>query len=162
VRAALVRCGQEIDAKTLTKALSLSQGSVRLALELVSNGAIELYDEIAVTLAALPELDGARLHRLADRLAGPSNGDRLELYLSLLLGLIERVIRFTAIGEGATKDERNLAKRLVSSANLARWAHAWGAISEAKAEAAALNLDRSLLLLESWFRLQQVAREHPV
>jgi len=35
-------------------------------------------------------------------------------------------------------------------------------MSQAKAEAQALNLDRGLLLLETWFRLQQVAREHPV
>jgi hypothetical protein len=35
-------------------------------------------------------------------------------------------------------------------------------MSEAKAEAQALNLDRGLLLLETWFRLQQVARDYPV
>jgi hypothetical protein len=42
------------------------------------------------------------------------------------------------------------------------WAEAWEGISEATTEAFALNLDRSLLLLETWFRLQAVAREHPV
>ena len=60
------------------------------------------------------------------------------------------------------REERKLAERLLSPATLASWAEAWEAISEAKAEAQALNLDRGLLLLESWFRLQQVAREHPV
>ena len=78
------------------------------------------------------------------------------------LGSIERLVRFTATGEGATPEEQKLAKRLVSPANLAHWAEAWEAMSEAKAEAQALNLDRGLLLLETWFRLQQVAREHPV
>ena len=105
---------------------------------------------------------GPELHRLVDRLAGAAESERFDLYLALLLGLIERLIRFTATGEGVTVDEERLAARLLSPANLARWAEAWEAISEAKAEAQALNLDRGLLLLESWFRLQQLAREHPV
>ena len=162
VRAALDRDGQEADAKTLATALALSQGSVRRALELISNEGIKLYDEIAAALAALPEIDGPRLHRQTERLAGQGGTERLELYLALLLGLIERLIRFTATGEGATQDERGLAGRLVSSANLAHWAEAWEAISNAKAEALALNLDRSLLVLEAWFRLQSLARDHPV
>lgn len=162
VRAALDRDGQEVDAKTLTTALALSQGSVRRALELVASEGIELYDEVAAALAALPEIDGARLHRTVDRLAGVADIERLDLYLALLLGLIERLIRVTAMGEGATQDEQRLAKRLISPASLPFWAAAWEAISAARGETFALNLDRSLLVLETWFRLQAVAREHPV
>jgi DNA polymerase III subunit delta' len=162
VRAALARDDQEVDAKTLATALDLSQGSVRRALELVSGEGIELYGEIVASLAALPELDSARLHRLADRLGGFSNTEQLELFLALLLGLIERLIRFTATGEGATKEEQALAKRLISRGNLAAWAEAWEAISQARAEAFEYNLDRSLLLLETWFRLQRLVRENPV
>jgi DNA polymerase-3 subunit delta' len=162
VRAALARDGQEVGAKALATALALSDGSVRRALELVSREGIELYAEIAAALAALPEIDGVRLHRNVERLAGMGDTERLELYLALLLGLIERLIRFTATGEGATPEERSLAKRLVSAANLPVWAEAWEAISEARGEALALNLDRSLLVLDTWFRLQSVVREHPV
>ena len=96
VRAALDRDEQEVDAKTLATALALSEGSVRRALELVSSEGIELYAEIAAALAALPEIDGARLHRNVERLAGMADTERLDLYLALLLGLIERLIRFTA------------------------------------------------------------------
>jgi len=162
VQAALLRGAYEPDAKTLGKALRLSEGSVRRALELVSGGGIELYDEIAASLAALPNIDGPRLHRQVERLAGVAGTERLDLYLSLLLGLIERLIRASATGEVATPEEQELAKKLLSPANLAAWAGAWEAISEAKAEAAALNLDRSLLLLDTWIKLQAVAREHPV
>ena len=95
-------------------------------------------------------------------LSSTAETERLELYLSLLLGVIERLIRVGATGEGATGQERALAKRLVSPGNLARWAEAWEAISLARSEALALNLDRSLLVLETWFRLQSLAREHPV
>jgi DNA polymerase III subunit delta' len=162
VRAALDRDGHEVDDKTLATSLALSEGSVRRALELVSSGGIELYDEIAIAVAALPDIEGARLHRQVDRLSGYGDSEQLDLYLGLLLGLIERLIRFTATGEGAPREEQALASKLVSSANLAHWAEAWEAISDAKAEALALNLDRGLLVLETWFRLQSVAREHPV
>jgi len=162
VRAAIDRDGVEADPKALQLALALSQGSVRRALELVSSEGIELYDEILETFDALPELDGGALHKQADRLSGVNETGRLELYLALLLGLIERLIRFAATGEGATEAEQKLAKRLVSQGNLAQWADAWEAIAEARSEAFALNLDRNLLVLNAWFRLQELVREHPV
>jgi hypothetical protein len=99
---------------------------------------------------------------LVERLASTSDTERLELYLSLLLGLIERLVRFSAAREGATDRERALAARLVSPGNLARWAEAWEAISLERAEAMTLNLDRSLLVLDTWFHLQRLTREHPV
>jgi DNA polymerase III subunit delta' len=162
VRAALARDEQESDAKIIATALALSNGSVRRALELVSGEGIGLYAEIVAFFAALPELDGARLHRLVERIGGFSNTEQLELFISLLLGLIERLIRFTATGEGATTEEQALAKRLISRDNLAEWAETWQAISEAHAEALEYNLDRSLFALEIWFRLQKLVREHPV
>jgi len=162
VRAAIDRDGVAADAKALDLALALSQGSVRRALELVSSKGIELYDEIVETFAALPSLDGGALHKQAERLSGVSDTEKLELYLALLLGLIERLIRFTATGEGAIEAERKLAKHLVSKENIVHWAEAWEAISEARAEAFALNLDRSLLVLNTWFRLQQLTQEHAV
>ncbi len=162
VRAAIERDGYKPDAKTLETALALSDGSVRRALELVSGEGIELYEEIIDTFVSLPDLDGPRLHGLVEGLASSSGAERLELYLSLLLGLIERLIRFAATGEGATVRERAIASRLVSPENLAAWAEAWEAISRERAEALALNLDKSLLVLDTWFRLQKLAGEHPV
>jgi DNA polymerase-3 subunit delta' len=161
VRAALGRDEHEIDEETLAMALDLSEGSVRRALELVSSEGIELYREILAGLDGLPEIESSKLHRLVDRLAGAAESQRFDLYLALLLGLIERLIRVTATRAGGPPEEQRLASRLFSAANLADWAKAWESISEAKSEAHALNLDRGLLLLESWFRLQQVARDHP-
>lgn len=158
VEAALKRDGHKVDAKTLAAALALSQGSVRRALELATGEGIELYRELLDHLGRLPELDGPALHRLAERLGGPSDSDRLELFFSLLLGLLERLIRTTATGEGALDDERVLSSPLLDRANLAQWVEAWEAIGRAKADVASLNLDRNLLLLESFLRLQQVAR----
>ena len=162
VRAALARDGHKPETETLKTALALSEGSVRRALELVSGEGIEFYGKIVDTLASLPDLEGSRLHEMIEGLASASDAERLELYLSLLLGLIERLIRFGATGEGAPERERGLASRLVSRANLAAWAEAWEAISLERSEAFALNLDKSLLVLDIWFRLQRLVREHPV
>ena len=82
VRAALERDEHETDEETLAAALALSEGSVRRALELVSNGGIELYREILASLGALPEIEGPDLHRLVDRLAGAGEAERFDLYLA--------------------------------------------------------------------------------
>ncbi len=105
------------------------------------------------------ELDGAVVHRQAEKLAGVSETERLELYLVLLLGLIER---FGATGQGLAASEEKLAKRFVSNDNLPEWADAWETISAARSETFALNLDRGLLILNSWFGLQKLVQERAV
>lgn len=157
VRAALARDEVGADEKTLALAMALSQGSVRRALELVTGEGIALYDDIVETFAALPDFDGARVQRQAEKLASAAETERLELYLALLLGLIERLVRYGATGEGLVGTEQKLAKSLVSLDNLPAWAEAWEAISAARSETFALNLDRGLLVLNSWFGLQKLA-----
>lgn len=162
VRAALARDEIEVEEKALPLAVALAEGSVRRALELLTGDGLELYDEIVATFDALPEIDGAILHKRAERLSGANETERLELYLALLLGLIERLVRFTARGEAAINSEQTLATRFLSKENLASWADAWEAISEARDETFTLNLDRTLLVLNVWFRLQKLVNEHPV
>ncbi|ODS00968.1 hypothetical protein AUC68_13700 [Methyloceanibacter methanicus] len=157
VTAALARDEIEADEKTLGLAMALSQGSVRRALELVTGEGIALYDQIVATFEALPELDGAKVQRQAETLASTAETEQFELYLALLLGLIERLVRYGATGEGLVGTEEKLAKGLVSLDNLPGWADAWEGISAARAETFALNLDRSLLVLNSWFDLQKLA-----
>lgn len=159
VRAALLRDGHEVDEETLRLALDLAQGSVRRALELVTGEGIALYRELLKIFNDLPELDSTRAHKLTEKLAGSGSGDRLDLFFSLLLGLLERLIRIAATGEEGTAKEREIAARLLGPANLDAWAEAWEAIGRAKAEASILNLDRSLLVLDTLFRLQRLARE---
>jgi DNA polymerase III subunit delta' len=162
VVAALARDGHEVDAGTLDTALALSQGSVRRALELATGDGIALYRDLLAAVDTLPELDGPGLHKLADRLGALSDTERLERFFSLLLGLLERLIRTAATGEGAIGAERDLARRLLGDTNLSPWVEAWEAIGLAKADALSLNLDRTLLVLETFLRLQQAARTRPV
>lgn len=160
VKAALARDGIDADEGVLRRALALSEGSVRRALELVTGEGIELYDEIVKSFDTLPEIDGARLQARAEGLSRVTETDRLDLYLSLLLGLIERLVRFAATGQSAVESEEALAKRHISGESLAAWAQAWEAISHARDEAFALNLDRKLLVLDVWFRLRRLTLEH--
>jgi hypothetical protein len=71
---------------------------------------------------------------------------------------MERLIRQSATGEGAVGEEKALADRLLDRARLRQWVEAWEEIGRARADALTLNLDRSLLVLESLYRLQLVAR----
>ena len=162
VQAALERDGREVDAETLAVALDLSQGSVRRALELVTGEGIALHREIVGAFARLPEIDAETMHKLAERLRGAMFGfgdsEQLRLFVSLLLGLMERMIREAATGEGAIGDEKELANRLVGRTTLPQWVEAWEAIGRAKADVASLNLDRGLFVLETFQRLQQAAR----
>jgi len=157
VRAALARDGIEADEKTLGLAMALSQGSVRRALELASGDGIGLYEDIFATFEGLPDLDGGKVQRQAEKLASVNETERLELYLTLLLGLIERMVRFGATGEGLVGSEEKLAQRLITDETLPAWADRWEAISAARSETFALNLDRGLLVLNSWFGLQELA-----
>ena len=167
VRAALARDDHEVEADALATALTLSQGSVRRALELATGEGIVLYREIVAAFSRLPELDTEATHKLAERLRGGGGGgfgdsEQLQLFVSLLLGLMERMIRTVATGEGAMAEENTLAGRLLDRQLLPRWVEVWEAIGNAKCDVASLNLDRGLFVLETLSRLQQVAREHAV
>jgi DNA polymerase III subunit delta' len=159
VRATLQRDGHDVEDDALDLALALSEGSVRRALELATGDGIELYLEALALLGTLPDLDGARVQKLAEKLASQGETERLELFYSLLLGILERLIRFTATGESVTEEEASAGRKLLGNADLARWAEVWAAITRAKDEALGLNLDRSLLLFETFLRLKTLAQE---
>jgi len=159
VRAALQRDGHEVEEDALSLALALSEGSVRRVLELATGDGIDQYREALALLGSLPELDSARVQKLAEKLAAQGESERLELFYSLLLGLLERLIRFAATGESVTEEEASLGRKLLSHADLAAWAEAWAQITQAKDETLGLNLDRSLLLFETFLRLKTLAQE---
>ena len=161
VDAALTRDGIDADEETRRLALALSQGSVRRTLELVTGEGIGLYNDIIAMFEGLPDLDGAKVQRQAEKLASINETEHLELYLTLLLGLIERLVRYGATGQGLVGSEPDFARRLITPETLRAWAESWETISAARAETMALNLDRGLLVLNSWFGLQHLASRTP-
>jgi DNA polymerase III subunit delta' len=158
---ALRRANIEIDSDRLETALVLAQGSVRRVLELATGDGIKLYGEIVDRFGEVPALDSKRTHRLAAGLKG-GDSQQIELFFSLLLDLIERLVRHGATGRGAIGREADLAKRLFRPDNLADWAELWETIARAQAEALALNLDREILVLETFFRLERFARQQAI
>jgi len=158
-QAALERDGQEVDAATLSTAIALSQGSVRRALEFATGDGVEFYREILDHLRRLPDLDGQRLHRLAERVGGFTDIGRFELLFSLLLGTLERLIRGSATGTEPLAEEEAIREKLFEAKRLGKWAETWDVLGKSREDALSLNLDRSIAVLDAFQRLQQTARD---
>jgi len=98
------------------------------------------------------------VHDLADSLAASGADSRYELFHIMLAGLLSRLVSQAVSGTGAIGGETELAERLIAAPALARWVALWETLQREKAEADALNLDRKILVLETFFRLERVAR----
>lgn len=162
VTQAIAQSGEEIAGGTPSPAAwdkleRLSAGSVRRVLSLMATGGLDLHERAAKIVSLLPKVDWGVVHALGDELGGAAVEQRFELFFELLLGLLARLVRASATGEGAAGDLA-LAKRLIPEARLAAWAEVWDTLGAEKATAEALNLDRKSLILETVSRLETVAR----
>ena len=135
----------------------LSGGSVRRLIALHAAKGLVLQDRIAALLERLPAVDWAAVHALGDELAGQAAEQRFALFFELLMETLARLAAAEA-GAGGTAEERALAARLIGPARLATWAGLWERVAAARAEAAALNLDRKALILDVFSRLGAAAR----
>lgn len=142
----------------LTLALELAEGSVRRALSLLRGDSLAVYRRLIALLETLPSLDMRGVHALADKAGSFGNAEGFEAIFELLLGILARLVRAGARGEQGTETEMQLAARLVGPDGLAPWAELWETSVLAKVETLALNLDRKLLILETFFRIQDLAR----
>jgi DNA polymerase-3 subunit delta' len=132
----------------------LADGSVRAALQLATGG-IDLYERIEQAFARLPLIDWPALHALADALA--ADEQRYEMFFSLLLDAMARLVRVAASGRGSPQ-EVALGGRLVLPARLPAWAGLWQEILRDKADAEALNLDRRALIVRTFARIEAASR----
>jgi len=135
----------------------LAEGSVRRALQLAGSGGLELYERIESLLAALPQVDWAAVHALADQLSMAANEQRFEAFYNLLLDLLARLVRARATGHGAAP-ELALAERLIPEARMPAWAAVWEGILSDRADTALLNLDKKALVLGTFAKLETLAR----
>lgn len=146
------------DAAEWEEVLALAQGSPGTALRLVAGGGGALYRQLADMMAQLPALNYGAAHTLADSLSAARAGEQYELFHAMLSAMIARLISQATTGTGALTGEAELAERLVAGPALARWVGLWETLQREKAETDALNLDRKMLLLETFFRLERVSR----
>lgn len=135
----------------------LSGGSVRRVLALHATGGLELYKRIHGLIAALPGVDWTKVHALADDVSSPASEKKYELMAHLLAGLLARIIRAQATGQGRA-DDIALGARLIGAAKLPGWASLWETLNADKATTDALNLDKKTLILQTFARLEAIAR----
>jgi len=143
----------------LAACLPLAQGSVERALRLLDGGGSELHQRLVALLGSLPGVDHEAVHALADDLSMVSADRTYELFFELVGETIARIVSHGATGSGAIGKEAEISARLENAAALAKFAQLWETVRRAKAEADALNLDRKNLVLGTFFRLEEAARE---
>jgi DNA polymerase-3 subunit delta' len=125
----------------------IAEGSVGRLLGLLGSGGLELNERLNALLNTLPRVDWRSVHALSDELAPVAASARFELFFDLLSGSLERLIRAQAAGEG-TREDAELAARLIGEDRLASFAALWERIGRDKADTLALNLDRKALILD--------------
>ncbi len=84
----------------------LSEGSVRRFLQLHTAKGLDLHRKIVGVVSGLPRLDWTPVHILSDELASAAAEDRYELFFDLILGLLARLVRAAATGEGDPEDRQ--------------------------------------------------------
>jgi DNA polymerase III subunit delta' len=135
----------------------LSGGSARRVLSLHATGGLDLYKKIHALIAALPGVDWAKVHALADEVSSTAAERRYELMHHLLSQLLARIIRAEATGDGRA-DDIALAARLIGARKLPAWAALWQTLGSDRAAIDALNLDKKTLILNTFCRLEAIAR----
>jgi DNA polymerase-3 subunit delta' len=140
--------------QTLTR---LSEGSVRRFLMLHTAKGLDLHHKIVALFSELPRIDWLPVHNLGDELASPAAEPKYELFFELFLGLLARLIRAAATGEGDPA-EAALAAKLISADRLAAWAQLWETTVAEKTNTEIYNLDRKTLILLTFQRLGETSR----
>ena len=144
----------------------LADGSAGRALAIASGGGLALYKELAALLSALPRVDIAAVHALADKAARRGADDAYETLSELLTLWLQRLIRAgagldpgpdIAAGEGAAM--ARLSDPARGGASLDRWVEVWEKIGHSIARGEALNTDRKLTVLNVFSMLEATASE---
>ena len=127
--------------------VTLAEGSIGKAVNLVQEGGLELYADMTKVLSSFPKLDPVALHSFSDRVVGrgKSEGEGSwetisELFLWWLAGVI-----------------RDLGTRQVQG--LESWLTVWEKVQGIFAKVDAVNLDRKQALLTALLMVDRVSRK---
>jgi DNA polymerase-3 subunit delta' len=123
----------QASAEDINAVIGLSGGSVGFALKILRAEALPLYREMLVILDAMPDLDIARVHKLADQVARKADQESFEVLSALL---IER-LRAAAENEARHGKNVDVALRL------------WDKTRATFAAAEFANLDRKLAFINA-------------
>ena len=131
----------------------LSGGSPGRAFPLAAAGGLAVYREMVTLLDALPRIDGAALHRFAERMAREANAELYRAARELLLGWIARMVREAAAepeGDEVVPGERALMQRLSAGRGLDPWVEVWENIGRLFVQADSVNLDKKQVVMSAF------------
>ena len=137
--------------------IALSDGSVRRLLLLWTGKGLELQQRMENAMAALPGIDWGVVHALGDELGSTAADARFEMFFELLLQHIAGMVR-TNVANSAGGGGAQPGRPAVAEARLASWAELWETVVREKSDTVALNLDRKSLILDTFRRIETVAR----
>ncbi len=139
----------------------LGQGSAGRALKLATSDGARIYRDIHKVMSALPGLDLAAAHILADDLTGRPRAAQFDLFFDLLGDWIAALVRsgLKRPSKEVLEGEGAIMQRLAPPEALAHWSALWEKVNHSLAQTRALNLDRKQLVLDTLFSLQETARK---
>jgi DNA polymerase-3 subunit delta' len=94
MRAVLQRSAPQNSPEDINVLVDLSGGSIGFALKILQAEVLPLYREMLSILDAMPQLDVARLHKLADQIARKADAESFEVLTTLLMERL-RVVTHT-------------------------------------------------------------------
>ncbi|MER2519437.1 MAG: DNA polymerase III subunit delta' [Bdellovibrionales bacterium] len=142
MRDLLQRHAKNLSDSDTEKLLALSGGSIGKALRILKTEALESYEEMLALFDGLPQLDLARLHKLADKIAPKAESETFEVATELFL----EKLRKNAV-EAARKEGHGIVRRKLDS---------WEITCETLAAADHANLDKKLALVNALCALKKV------
>ncbi len=119
--------------------IDLSGGSVGFALKILRAEALPLYREMLGILDAMPHMDIARVHKLADQVARKADAESFEVLSALLIERLRKAAHEEA--------HRSPDGESVNRVNLA--VHLWDKTRATFEAAATANLDRKLAFINA-------------
>ncbi|WP_299945100.1 DNA polymerase III subunit delta' [uncultured Ruegeria sp.] len=161
MQAALAQTNTEVFGQTDHLA-ALAAGSVGNAVRLINLGGLELYAELIAILGTLPRLDRQRALKLAETAAQRGAAEKFDLLLSLIDIALSRLALTGATGAApmpeAALNEAETLTRLSGSPRQARhWAEVAALITARTRHGQAVNLDPASLVLDTVFKIQEIA-----
>lgn len=139
----------ETDEAALETAIARARGSIHNVLRLLDDDGVELDANLRRMLDELPRIDWTKVHALADRVAGRSEGKDFETMLAVIDDWLD-----AKVWHVAQSTRENCARQL------APFALVWEKLAETVRETEILNLDRRPLILSLFIDLAAAARAY--
>lgn len=150
VQAVLAGRYPALSSDELTALSRLSGGAPGRAIELAERDGVALYRSMAQQLAGLPRLNIPQIHEFAAKLSAPKADAEYRLFIEMLLGWVERLVRQNASGvptNDVMAGEGAEMARISSHAGLDRWLDLWEKMGRLVSRADAVNLDRKQVII---------------